>query len=484
MQPTQRLASSKSLIWIRLVGLAPGRVCRAAILLGLGAFIAAAYLPGSVVPDTLDMCGQAVSGVYNDWHSPVIAGLWGFFNPRIEAIFLATLAATILAVHLILTRWLRPWIAVACTAAIMLFPATVGWMGHVGKDEWFAAAFLLGTALLARAGTERRVRLRRALLLGVMICFWFAIAARKNALLPVGAALLVAWPVPGSLFGRLQERPLVRRLLAAGGVLVLLAGSVSMFTSAIVRPRALHPEQQAFLFDLTGIAIAQQQTLFPPGVFPDGTTLSGIEQSFDPKAGDAFFFSPGAPANPFMPAEQVSAVKEKWLEAVLNHPDDYLRTRLSYTSALLGISGPHPYWSINDPGSLPATWGSPCRVPNRTFPSLHQRVFDLLLRVERGNLFRAWTFLVILIAGSLLAGLRKVTEARVLLLGGLLFFAGIAVAGISPTFRYSWFVAVCALVAAALALRRIPFAARPDPPADPPVSVSVSKASWSDPSRT
>jgi len=430
------------------------------------------------------MCGQAMSGIYNDWHSPAIAGLWGFLNAPIEAIFLLTLTATIVAVHLILTRWLRPWVAVACTAVIMLFPATVGWMGHVGKDEWFAAAFLLGTALIARAGTERRVQLRRLLLLGVMICFWFAIAARKNALLPVGAALLVAWPVPVSVFGHVQDRPLVRRLLAAGGVMVLLAGSVSLFTSAIVRPRALHPEQQAFLFDLTGIAIAQREMLFPPGVLKTGTTLSSIEQSFDTRTGDAFFFSKGSPANPFMPPEQVGAVKEKWLEAVLDHPDDYMRTRLSYTSALLGISGPHPYLSFNDPGSLPARWNSPCRVPDRTFPSLHQRVSDLLLRVERGNLVRAWTFLVILIAGSLLAGLRKVTEARVLLLGGLLFFAGIAIAGISPTFRYSWFMAVCALVAAALALRRIPFAARPDPPAEPPVSVSLSKASWSEPNRT
>ena len=123
-------------------------------------------------------------------------------------------------------------------------------------------------------------------------------------------------------------------------------------------------------------------------------------------------------------------------------------------------------------------------MPNRTLPSLHQRVLDLLLRVEQGNLFRAWTFLVILIAGSLLAGVRKVTEARVLLLGGLMSFAGIAIAGISPTFRYSWFMAVCALVVAALALRRIPAAARSDPSAEPPVSVSLTKASWSEPSST
>jgi hypothetical protein len=488
MQPTERLASSKSLLWLRLVGLAPGRLCRAAILLGLGVFIAAAYLPGSVVPDTLDMCGQAMSGIYNDWHSPAIAGLWGFFNAPIEAIFLLTLTATIVAIHLILTRWLRPWVAVACTAAIMLFPATVGWMGHVGKDEWFAAAFLLGTALIARAGTERRVQLRRALLLGVVICFWFAIAARKNALLPVGAALLVAWPVPGTLFGHLQDRPLVRRLLAAGGVLVLLVGSVSVFTSVAVHPTERYPEQATYLYDLTAIALAESEMMFPPGIFPNGVTLKDIDKAFDIKAGGTYFFSwnfgDSTTVNGFLEPEKVRALRQSWVKAVFTHPDEYVRTRISYTLAMLGVSGPHPYLSINDLGSLPSTWSITCRVPDRTFPSLHQRVLDLLLRVERQNLFRAWIFLVILIAGSMLAGLRKVSEARILLMGGLLSLAGIATAGVTTTFRYSWFTAVCALLVAALALRRIPAAARFDPPPDPPRPEQLSSAPETEGSRS
>jgi hypothetical protein len=484
MRLAQRLASSKSLLWLHLVVLTPGRLCRSAILLSLGTFIAAVYLPGSVAPDTIDMCGQAVSGIYNDWHSPAIAGLWGFFNAPVEAIFLLTLTATIVAIHLILTRWLRPWVAVACTAAIMLFPATLGWMGHVGKDEWFAAAFLLGTALIARAGTERRVQLRRALLLGVVICFWFAIAARKNALLPVGAALLVAWPVPGTLFGHLQDRPLVRRLLAAGGVLVLLASSVSVFTAVVVRPTERYPEQATYLFDLTAISLAEKEMMFPPGIFPNGVTIKDIDKAFDIKAGGTYFFSwkDSTTVNGLPEPETVRALRQSWIKAVFTHPDEYVRTRISYTLAMLGVSGPHPYGGINDPGSLPSTFNITCRVPDRTFPSLHQRALDLLRRVERHNLFRSWVFIAILIAGSMLAGLRKVSEARILLMGGLLSLAGIAIAGVTTTFRYSWFTAVCALLVAALALRRIPFAARRDPPGESPASVSVPTASCSDPS--
>lgn len=453
-----------SISWIDRLGLTPGRLCRGAVLVALGAAIAAVYLPGSVVPDTLTMCSEAIANVYTDWHSPAISGIWGFLDPPLAVIFVLTLSVTILAVHLILTRWLRPWIALAGTVAVMCFPATVGWMGHVGKDEWFAAAFLAGVALIARAGTERRPAIRRALLVGVVVCFWFAIAARKNALLPVGAALLLAWPVPPTIFGRFRARPLIRRVLASGLVLVVLVGSVSVFTSVVVRPRATHAEQSTYLFDLTGISLDEHRMLFPRGTFPRGTTLRDIDRAFDVKEGDGYFFGPDTPVDPFLTAPQVAKLQQAWLDAVLAHPDDYLRTRLSYTWALLGISAPHPFGSVNDPGSSPADFDLSCPVPDRYFPSLHQQVFDFLQKVEYRNLFRGWAFLLVLVVASLVAGLRRVTEARLLLVGGVLSLAGLALLGISPVYRYSWFTAVCALLAVALALSRIPALARTDGP--------------------
>jgi hypothetical protein len=446
------------------LGLDLGRVCRSLVLLGVGAVIAAAYLPGSVNPDALDIWDQAVTNVYTDWHSPVFAWLWGISNLPIEAVFLLTLAVMIVAVHLILVRWLRPWIAVAGTAGVMMFPATIGWMGHVGKDEWFAAAFLLGTALIARAGTENRVRLRRALMFGVLLCFWCAIAARKNALLPVGAALLVAWPVPETVFGRLSARPFLRRVLASTAVLVVLMGSVTAVSSAIVRPRATHPEASTYLFDLAGISLHEQRMLFPREVLASGTTLSDIDRAFNVKEGDGYFFGAGTPVTTFLSPPQVTVLQQKWLAAVLAYPDAYLRTRISYSWALLGVSAPHPLGSVNDPGSLPSDFRRDLPLADRTFESLHQHVFNLLVKVEQRNLFRGWFFVLVLIVGSLVAGIRRVAEARVLLVGGVLSLAGLAVAGISPTFRYSWFTAFCGLIAAALALQRIPGLGRPDPP--------------------
>ena len=83
--------------------------------------------------------------------------------------FVLTVAVTLVAVWAILDRWLRPWAAVAGTAVVMWFPATLGWMGHVGKDMWFAAAFFAAVALMGRAELTTRTAVRRSLLVAAVL---------------------------------------------------------------------------------------------------------------------------------------------------------------------------------------------------------------------------------------------------------------------------------------------------------------------------
>lgn len=437
------------------------RALRVLALLATGSFVVAAYLPGSTNPDTIDMCAQAIQRRFTDWHSPALTALWSSSRLPVAAVFVLTVAVTLVAVWAILDRWLRPWAAVAGTAVVMWFPATLGWMGHVGKDMWFAAGFFAAVALMGRAELTTRTNLRRSLLIAAVLCCWLAVAARKNAALPIGAALLVAWPAPLPPIGRLAGFPRLRRVLAAASVLVLVVVSVSAFTSLVVRPQQLSAEQSTFLFDLTGISLAEGELLVPDGTFPPGTTLEQVDAYFDVKAGDGFFFAAGTPVDPVLPAPQVERLRDEWVQQVLAHPDDYVRLRLAYTWALLGVSAPHPFPTVNDPTSDPADFGLECQVPDRAFPALHQRLFDTLQRIESWNLFRGWVFLVTLVVAAAVAGLRTVVEARALLVGGVLTLAGLAVAGISPTFRYSWFTALCAVLAVCLAARRIPWLGRP-----------------------
>lgn len=446
--------------------LPPGRLARGAVLAGLYGLVLATFLPGSMTPDTIRMCSEAVADVYTDWHSPVLSGIWGFVDLRPEVLFAGVTALTVVSIQLIVSRWLRPWVAVAATCAIVLFPATLGWMGHIGKDVWFASSFLAGIALMCRAGPARRAGVRRALLVGAGVCFWVAIAARKNAMLPVGGALLVAWPVPPTVFGR-TLRPLVRRVLASAAVLVVLVASVTAFGSFVVQPTATHADQSTYVFDLAGMSLAEHEDLYPEGILREGTTLETIDKYFDVAKGDGYFFAEGTPVDPFLDEARVEELRSAWVDAVLEHPIAYLRTRLSYTWALLGLSAPHPQGSVNDGGSRPETFAMECPLRDRYDANLYEDVFGALQRVERTNVWRGWVFTLVLVGAALAAGWTRVAEARALLVGGVLSLAGLALVGISPVFRYSWFTAVCALIAVALALSRVPQLARRDD-GDPP----------------
>ncbi len=171
-----------------------GTIARCLTLLALVTALLLPFLPGSFVPDTLDMCNQAVVDTYTDWHSPIFAGAWGFLDPWPEVLFVVQILLWVLAVHQILRRWLRPWVAVAGTAAVSLFPPVVGWLTNVGKDEWFTVAFLGGVALFGVAADAGRKRTARAATAAALGAFWIAVAARSIAIVPVGLAVLVGWP--------------------------------------------------------------------------------------------------------------------------------------------------------------------------------------------------------------------------------------------------------------------------------------------------
>jgi hypothetical protein len=72
---------------------------------------------------------------------------------------------------------------------------------------------------------------------------------------------------------------------------------------------------------------------------------------------------------------------------------------------------------------------------------------------------------VLLVAAAAVAGLVGSPSPR-LAAAGLVSLASVALAGGTTTFRYSWFTALCAVVATVLALRRVRWcAASPSPDA-------------------
>ncbi len=179
--------------------------------------------------------------------------------------------------------------------------------------------------------------------------------------------------------------------------------------------------------------------------------------------GNNLFFGVDPPVKfPLQDGPTVDRLARAWRGAIRDYPLAYLRHRLSFTAAFLGTSGPSPIGSANDPGSRPEDFDLRCPLPERYQPALFDRVHQWLLDVEATNVFRGWAFLVVLIGASLVAGLRRSLEARMLLLSGTSNLAIFAIAAVGPGFRYLWFTLVCALLSTCLAMARIPWAARRD----------------------
>jgi hypothetical protein len=430
----------------------------------LAAGVTAVFLPGSLVPDSLDMCNQAVTDRYTDWHSPIFAGAWGLFDIPAELIFAAQNVAFVSAVYTLLARRLRPWPAVAATWTITLFPTTLGWLGHVGKDQWFVPAFLWGLALLSRTTDARSERARMLFFLGACGSFWLAVAARQNAILPATLVMLVAGPV-APLRPRRGGRAtrIARRLAAAGAFAVVVLATQAIWVQTVVQPAKTFPQQPTYQFDLAALSVRTGELLLPRSSLKAGTTLEDVTSHLTLKGGggNALFFEPDSPVifrieDPEIQDELARA----WREAILRHPREYALHRLAFASALLGLSAPYPAGALLDNGSRPETFGMRCPLHERYFPSLYSPVSSALANLEATRLVRAWWIVLTLIAAAVALGLKE-TESRMLSVAGLASIASYAAFGVGPAFRYFWFTSICTLLLLALVLvPRLPSARR------------------------
>jgi hypothetical protein len=419
------------------------------------------FLPGTFTPDSLTVCGEAFTGSISDWHTPTLAWLWSLVDLRPGVLLLGVVTTFVAAVYAVLATRLRAWVAVAGTYVVVLSPTTLGLLGVHGKDEWFAAAFLASLALLVTAGRQRSRRVTVLLVVAGLVMAWVAVAARKNAVLPVGGMLLVGFPwdaVGPWRPVRWWTRALLRVALTGGFLMVVLLSQL-VLSSMVIHPREGFVEQATYQFDLAGMSVRTGEDLFPDGALREGTTVEDIDAFFDPRAGDGWYFAEGTPLVYPVGAAEVEELRRAWLRAIREHPFAYLGVRLEYTWALVGLSQPHPGGALWAPDQDGAAWGIACPDGERDNPEVNDAIVEVLQRVERTEVVRGWLLMVVLVGAAFIADIRR-PEVAGLVSGGLLNEVTFAIGGISPTFRYSWFTGVCALIVCGLALSRWSRAAR------------------------
>ena len=466
--------------WAARAAERPGAPRRLALaLLCLGAAVSLAVnLPGHMSYDSVLQLSQGRSGVYNNWHPPVMAWLLGLFDAIVRGTGLFVLFDTLLlygALALLVlaqprTRW---WAAIPLLLWSMI-PDGLIYPGIVWKDVLFAATALAGfVGLVLTAGAWARRRLRFGLIVASFLLLSLAGLSRQNGIviLPI-AAVALGWTA--SRFG--GHKPLhsaIAYALAplAGAGLVMAAAHAGLETRSDGEPSQIYQLEDLQAYDLA--AALQARPDFPldrlKAANPPLEQLlrTRAARVYTPERLDAISGMPELDKVLFDTSLEV--MSGQWRELVLGHPWLYLKIRARDFFWVLatpdvdaclpffdGVAGPEPWVTRlglknqERPQDLALkTWGEPWS--HSPFGShVLYAALDVLLLV-------------------LLLRRRRTADIAVagLLAAGLVFVATFFVISVACDYRYLYFLDVAAIAAAVyvagdpsdLRLRRRPRAA-------------------------
>ena len=173
------------------------QILASAILLTGFALMMAVNLPGHLEFDSIRQLLEGRSGVYSNWHPPVMSWLLGIAdNVEPGAAAFVVLEATMTFGGILALVWLvewPSWFVVPAAAIAVALPQLFLFPAIVWKDMLLAAACLAGFAFLAHAAARwDRPAVRMALLAGAAIFTALAVLTRQNGavVLPCAAVAL------------------------------------------------------------------------------------------------------------------------------------------------------------------------------------------------------------------------------------------------------------------------------------------------------
>ncbi|MGE3836121.1 MAG: hypothetical protein AB7H43_15255 [Acidimicrobiia bacterium] len=460
------------------------RLAAYAGLLAVAGAVVVTFLPGSFNADTLDMCHQAVVDRYTDFHSPIIAGIWGFFDVPPEWIFGLTTVLFVLGTYGVLRATLsRPWAAIAA-AIVTLSPFTLGWLSFVDKDVWLATALLVCMSFLIKArALPPGSPARRAGLALAAVALWFAVASRQTAPISAFVVVLVLWPLPERLLAlRRESRVLAvaRRAALSAALVLLVLASQLLFNRVVVQPDRTLLAQGAIGVDLAALSIRVDEMLLPPAALAPGTTLDTLRANYQVETGDQLYFA-NPPQLVLMGSQSaVDDLRDRWLDAIRAHPVAYAKQKVKFGMALLGVSRP-TFGVYGGRGSQPEEFGLRCPLDPTYEEGLWEVAHRQLVKVENNGFGRPWIFALLGVGVLALAAVRREQVTAALVLSGfastVVFFA----LSSSATFRYLWMMVVFVSIALLGSLGRWPRFARADEHGGPAQPTSSSRPGASPP---
>lgn len=387
------------------------------------------FYPGLMSADSAGQLMEARKGIFSDGHPPLTAVVWALLDRVVAGPFGMFLLQTVLlwtGLALLADRLSAPAVMKAGFLLLVGFaPPVLSIAGAIWKDVLMAAFLLMAFGLAASGRT-----------------FWiFALLAtmsRHNAVLAVIGAVLLHFSASGpSIPG------LLRAVAGTAALLVLSLG----IGSALVQHRG-YPTQMVALFDVVGMAAVRGTTPDLPACFLRKTSVDTDDaaRSYDPRS-IAYLMSAGAPFRYCFEPDEVSVLVRGWLGAIAAHPVAYLTHRLKVFGHLLGLHDTPGNYIMTRSTYVPADHPGIEAPPSQS--RLQVWLEGVVLSMKPYGIFRPWIYAVLAITASAVALGSGRWWPFCIALSGLAYEAGLLIVAPSEDYRYSLWMIMSALVAAA-----------------------------------
>ncbi len=423
-----------------------------AALLGICA-ITLVYYPGLMSADSINQLIIARNASYGEWHPAIMSYVWRQFDrvlpgPLPMLIFHNLMFWGGLAV-LCQTLFRSTWAKVFAVLAFGFYPPYLALLGTVWKDVGMGASYVLFVGLTLRGREKGNV----LCFIGALLCLFYGTGVRHNALTAFPPLLFWwAWCLPKRInrFASPKQYSAVKRVGVALTMTVILGSGLWLGNRVIQKNLELkentyyvNPNLQAvLLFDLSAISIKTGELLLPQFELRSRPhfTLKEIKDLYYPANCNPLLslgFTPDDKPHFHFTNDGVESAELKalWLQAVINHPGDYIEHRFLVFKSLIGLnSGPvcYPRHDGIDPNNLGVTFKS---------SRINRLVNKVLKRLDNSILFRGWLYLALIPFFILLVvGLGRSEKVAITCLGlsGVLYLAPYFFIAGSCDFRYYW----------------------------------------------
>jgi hypothetical protein len=302
-----------------------------------------AYYPGLVVSDSSDQFHQAQTFVFSDWHPAIMAFIWSLTNriiPGPEGFFLLELAlywgGFLLVGRCVISNLGREKagpVRHILLCVLPFAPFLLNIAGVIWKDILVFGCFLTSLGLiLTRAPGTSIWSLRSAVVWGLLIVGSLArynsiVAAVPLLVLHLWPSAPVHWPV-GAILGR--------GLIAGLAVILVVVGVGKAMDTLVLHATKAHIENSILLFDLIGISHRIDQNLVP-GDWSAAESREIRTTCYTPATwrpvgwGDCHFVLDRLEASGIWQ----DGLLPQWLRAVTTYPFPYLAHRFDYLHTLL-----------------------------------------------------------------------------------------------------------------------------------------------------